>query len=150
MTSSKAARVERSVFIDASPQTVWRLLSTADGLRQWYAFDGAHIEPHAGGAIEFFWNEHGTFAGEILEVSPPRTLRYRICALPDTPSDASNSTEVTITVEPEGTGVLVRIIQTGFEHLSAEAAEASTAEIEDGGWTVALDLLKTAGGKHAT
>jgi uncharacterized protein YndB with AHSA1/START domain len=144
MADSKATSVDRTIHIDASPHTVWRLLSTPAGLTQWYAFDGAHIEPHPGGRIEFFWTEHGTFTGEILEASPPHTLRYRICALPDTPPDATNSTEVTITVEPAGAGVIVRVTQTGFEQLSPEAAEVSTAEVEDGGWTVALDLLKNA------
>jgi uncharacterized protein YndB with AHSA1/START domain len=136
-------RVERSIDIEAPPAAVWPFLTTPAGLAAWYSFDGAVIEAREGGRIEFHWVEHGTYVGRVVRCVEATVLAYRIAALPDVEPSDTNSTLVTITLQGADSGCRVLVEQTGFEALTGKAAEASTPEIEDGGWSVALDTLRS-------
>ncbi|WP_049576103.1 SRPBCC domain-containing protein [Streptomyces sp. SBT349] len=134
--------VERSLHIAAAPAAVWPVLTTAEHLAKWYAFDGARIDARPGGAMTLHWAEHGTFHAEVTAVDEPRRFAYRIAAAPDTEPGDTGSTLVTFTLKPSGTGTLLTVRHTGFTGLDAAfgpATEAAAAERE--GWEGGLVTL---------
>ena len=40
----EADRIEREIVVEAPQDRVWTLLTTAEHLEQWWAFDGARID----------------------------------------------------------------------------------------------------------
>ncbi|HZA71766.1 MAG TPA: SRPBCC domain-containing protein [Propionibacteriaceae bacterium] len=134
--------VHRAVDVAAPPERVWPLLTTAEGLATWYAFDGATVDPRTGGALSFTWAEHGTYRGRVEEVDRPRTFAFRLAATPDTDPTDGGSTLVTITVESAGDGSTVIVRHLGFDRLDHRLGEASAlAAAEVAGWEGGLGLL---------
>jgi uncharacterized protein YndB with AHSA1/START domain len=134
--------VHRAVEVAASPERIWPLLTTPEGLAAWYAFDGAVVEPRAGGALSFTWSEHGTYRGRVEQVEEPTTFAFRLAATPDTEPKDGRSTLVTIVVEPSGDGSTVVVRHTGFDRLdSAIGDPASLAAVEVEGWEGGLGRL---------
>ncbi len=142
--------VHRAVDVAAPPEQVWPLLTTAEGLAAWYAFDGAVVEPEVGGALAFTWTEHGTYRGGVEVVDEPTTFAFRLAARPDSDPDEGRSTLVTITVERAGEGSTVIVRHTGFDQLDQtlgdpEAIAAQEVEGWQGGLGLLVDLAVRAG-----
>ena len=134
--------VHRAVDVAAPPTRVWPLLTTAEGLATWYAFDGATVEPTVGGALSFTWTEHGTYRGRVELVEEPTRFAFRLAATPDTNPEEATSTLVTITVESAGEGSTVIVRHTGFDRLDRQLGDpAVLAAMEVEGWEGGLRLL---------
>jgi uncharacterized protein YndB with AHSA1/START domain len=65
--------VEREVLINASPATVYRHLTTVDGLLRWMAVE-AVSEAVRGGAIRWTYQNGAVMLGRYLELTPPRRI----------------------------------------------------------------------------
>lgn len=66
--------IRRSVEIKASPRTVWSLLATQEGLRQWLA-PNLEIEMQVGGAHRHYMPEFDAWlVGTVLEIEPEKAL----------------------------------------------------------------------------
>jgi uncharacterized protein YndB with AHSA1/START domain len=134
--------VHRAVDVAAPPERIWPLLTTAEGLARWYAFDGATVEPRAGGALSFTWTEHGTYRGRVELVDEPTTFAFRLATTPDIDPEEGRSTLVTITVEPAGEGSTVIVRHIGFDRLDPSPGDpADLAAVEVQGWEGGLGLL---------
>jgi uncharacterized protein YndB with AHSA1/START domain len=119
-------RIEKEISIAATVERVWEVVTRAEHFARWYAFGGAEIELRAGGAMVMRWEEHGTFHGRVEKVDPPRAFSYRYAIVPDQPPRPGNSTLVEITLEAEGAGTRLRVVESGFRSL--EASEVEKAE----------------------
>jgi uncharacterized protein YndB with AHSA1/START domain len=142
--------VHRAVDVATPPEQVWPLLTTAEELARWYAFDGAVVEPEVGGAVAFTWAEHGTYRGRVEVVDEPTTFAFRLAARPDEDPDEGASTLVTITVERAGAGSTVIVRHTGFDRLDESLGEPqalAAQEVEgwEGGLRLLVDLAARAG-----
>ena len=58
----------------ADLDTVWRLLTTAEGLTAWFGTE-ASVDLRVGGAIEIGWGSSERIVGEVAEIEPLRRLR---------------------------------------------------------------------------
>ncbi len=67
--------VEREVVIDAPPSTVYRHLTTVDGLLRWMAVE-AVSEAVPGGAIRWTYENGAVMLGRYLELIPPRRIVF--------------------------------------------------------------------------
>jgi len=66
--------LSRSIDIQASPRTVWNLLATQEGMRQWFE-PTIEIDPKVGGFhrhLNQFANIH--ISGHVQEMVPDKTL----------------------------------------------------------------------------
>ncbi len=134
--------VERSVFLAATPEDVWPLLATGEGLGRWYAHDGAAVDPRPGGTIEMTWADHGRFLATVTEVDGPRTLAFRIAAAPDAEPGPGDSTQVRMTLRTSGSGCVLTVRADGFDQLSPEHGPVGdTVAQEKRAWTDALAVL---------
>lgn len=135
----------QNIFINARPEQVWQALTTPEGLKAWYAFGGAEIDLHPGGAIVFRWDEHGVYRGNVEVVEPNQRFAFKFApfeagALPK----AGNATIVTITLTPENNGTNLQLKESGYQTLDLPDQEKIANYItSDNAWADALRLLKS-------
>ncbi|APU14159.1 MULTISPECIES: SRPBCC domain-containing protein [Actinoalloteichus] len=135
--------IRREIHIAASQDRVWTVLTEADQLAAWFAFDGAEIDLRPGGALVLRWKEHGAFHGIVEVVEPPRRLAFRWALLPDVPPAEGNATLVEFTLSPDGEGTLVQVAERGFRELAGSDDERSQhVRDNEQGWEGGLTSLR--------
>jgi uncharacterized protein YndB with AHSA1/START domain len=133
-------QIEQDVFIDAPVERVWAILTEAEHIRQWFAFDGAEIDLQPGGALVMTWKEHGTHHARIERVEPPYRFAYRWARRPDEQPGDGNSTLVEFTLSPEASGTRLHVVESGFD--LPEAERATWAKENTEGWSGGLSALR--------
>jgi uncharacterized protein YndB with AHSA1/START domain len=117
--------LDRSVVIEAEPETVFRFFSDSDRWASWWGA-GSTIEPHIGGRV-FIRHPGGVeVSGEVTEVQPPRRIAFTYGYASGTASPAETSL-VTIRLERESRGA-TRL------HLSHAFAEGAMRDEHVQGW----------------
>ncbi|MFC4564839.1 glyoxalase superfamily protein [Nocardiopsis mangrovi] len=137
------AAVADEVVLPARIGRVWELITRAEHIRAWFAFDGAAVDLRPGGEIEHVWHEHGRYRGVIEEVVPGARLVYRYSSVPDARPEPGRQTTVVFTLEELSDGsTRVRVTEEGFDAL--EMGDADRRAHADGarqGWQGGLDGL---------
>jgi uncharacterized protein YndB with AHSA1/START domain len=134
--------IQHDVDIDAPVERVWQLLTEAEHVQVWYAFDGAEIDLRPGGAVVYRWKEHGEFHGVVERVEPPHVYVVRHAQVPGVRPQPGNSTLVEYTLTARDNGTHVRVVERGFRDLAVPVEEqAASAQINLQGWTGGLALL---------
>jgi uncharacterized protein YndB with AHSA1/START domain len=151
-------RIEKEVLLKAPLDRVWRAISEADEFGQWFGarFDGPFVagtsvtgvitpttvddtvakaqEPYAGKAD----------AWQIVAVEPQRRLAFRWHPY-EAEDGVDNSNEPTTLVEftlsETADGVLLRIVESGFDAIPAER-RASAFEGNSEGWAAQTELVR--------
>src|SRR3954452_3400317 len=117
--------IERELFIDASPEVVFEVVSDPRHVMEWWADTATH-EPVAGstGTLTFGAVEEGgkTVALSVVEASPPTTFSFRWTQESGEIADVGTSLLVTFELVPSGAGALLRFTETGFRDMGWEAA----------------------------
>ena len=143
-------QITHDIFVAATPEKVWTLLTEADQIARWFAFDGAEIDLRPGGALTMTWKEHGVYTAIIETIAPPHTFAYRWARLPGELPGHGNSTLVTFTIQPEGNGVRLSVTESGFRDLDLPEAEQATWAGDNmqgwqGGFAMLLMAVNTPG-----
>jgi uncharacterized protein YndB with AHSA1/START domain len=136
-----AEQIERETLIDAPVERVWALLTQAEHLGRWFGDAGAEIDLRPGGAMELRFQEHGTVHGRVVDVEPQRRFSYRWG--PSSELTPESSTLVEFTLQPDGDGTFLRVVESGFDAL--DVTPAKRAEQVDGnreGWAIKFDDLR--------
>jgi len=137
--------IERELFVEASPEIVFEVVSSPDHLKQWWP-DDARYEMTPGAPGEIVFGEVG--AGgvvvpfTVVDVRPPRTFSFRWTHPATEAAAAGNSLLVTFDLTPSGGGTLLRMTETGFREMGWEVAvlEQQFHEHETG-WAFYLPRL---------
>jgi uncharacterized protein YndB with AHSA1/START domain len=138
-------QIERETVIDAPVDRVWALITEAEHVGRWFGDAGAEIDLRPGGAMVMRWNEHGTTRGRVVAVEPRTRFSYRWAPFKDPRGEEpveGNSTLVEFTLEPEGDGTRLRVVESGFSSLAT--SDRQRAENLDGnteGWSLELGEL---------
>lgn len=103
----------REIVIDATPETIWPLLTTTEGWLRWEGTDG-EIDARPGGIYRILVAGEYLGVGEFVEVVPHERVVFTFgWDMPDNPI-TPGSTRVEITLQPEGTKTLLRLAHTGL------------------------------------
>jgi uncharacterized protein YndB with AHSA1/START domain len=136
MTSSTETAVERTIAIDASPETVWQFLVDPEKTTAWWGMT-ASFDPRPGGEYRIEVIPGHTASGEFVELDAPRRLVYTFGweagengANPTPPG----SSTIEIELVPDGAGTVLN-----FTHRDLPNAEAS--ESHSKGWDHYLERL---------
>ena len=117
--------IERKVYVEASPQVVFDVVSRPEHLRHWWP-DEAHYEPTPGSVGEIVFGDPdaggGVAAFTVVEVLPPRTFSFRWTHPAGEVAAEGNSLLVTFELTPSAGGTLLRMTETGFREMGWEAA----------------------------
>jgi uncharacterized protein YndB with AHSA1/START domain len=138
--------IERETVINAPVERVWELITQAEHLGRWFGDAGAEIDLRPGGAIALRWAEHGTTRGRVVAVEPHTRFAYRWAPFKD-PSggepDEGNSTLVEFTLQPEGDGTRLRVVESGFASLAtSDAQRQQNLERNTEGWEFETGQLR--------
>ena len=132
--------IERSLFIAAAPERVWRAITEPALLERWYAPGCPWEIPalKAGAEVRFHNTPDEVLAATIAVVVAPRELTLRWQASPDQPG-ATVTTSFRLAAEAGGTRVSIH--EWGFETLPAGQGPAQAAQAAEG-YTASLAALK--------
>lgn len=134
-----AFMVTRSIAIAAPAAKVWRAITEPEYLSRWFGrtvLDGAGV-----GTMTF--DDHGVVPIRVQSIDAPRSVTYRwsndnaLGRLPDE-IDEENSTVFTFTLEAEGEGTRLTVVESGFERTSDPL---SNLDSHRRGWDIELDKL---------
>ena len=131
MTDAEQNRIDRTIDVNAPPEKVWRILTTARDLGTWFRMtvEGEIIQGTDVWMTSTGPGDEGMrFVMRIKELTPPRRLVWQWHpGAVDPTVDYSKEpwTTVTFTLEPNGTGTRLSMSETGFNELSlARRAQA--------------------------
>jgi uncharacterized protein YndB with AHSA1/START domain len=137
--------IEREIFVEASPEVVFEVVSSPDHLQQWWP-DEARYEPVPGSTGEIVFGERGAggtvVAFSVLDAQPPRTFTFRWTQPTGEPAVAGNSLLVTFDLTPTRGGTLLKMTESGFREMGWEAAVLEQQYNEHGaGWDYYLQRI---------
>ena len=151
-------RIEKRVLLRAPLDRVWRAISDPEVFGRWFGvrFDGPFVagtsvtasitgttvddevakrqEPHAG--VKSTW--------QVVAVEPQQRFAYRwhpFAVDPDTDYDREPTTLVEFTLSETPDGVLLTIIESGFDAIP-EARRSASFEANAEGWAIQADLVR--------
>jgi uncharacterized protein YndB with AHSA1/START domain len=115
--------IEREVRIEASPATVFEVLTSPEHLAEWWP-DEAVVEATPGfdGELVFGDRSSGTAQLRVLEVVPPERFSFRWTHADGEEPSEGNSLLVVFELTPSGDGTLLRMTETGFREMGWAAA----------------------------
>jgi uncharacterized protein YndB with AHSA1/START domain len=140
-------RIEKSIELKAPVSRVWRALTDYREFGEWFRVKlDAPFEPGkvAQGKITHPGYEHVVWRATIKAIEPEHLFSftwhpYAVDASVD--YEAETPTLVEFRLEPNATGTLLRITETGFDKIpSGRRAEAF--RMNEGGWTAQLENIR--------
>jgi uncharacterized protein YndB with AHSA1/START domain len=147
MTISELSRIDRTIEIKATPERVWRALTSVAELSAWFqvSIEG-EIAP---GNEVWMTSVHAQHAGQrfrvrFVEMTPPRRLVWQWHpGEVDPVVDYSREprTTVTFTLEPSATGTRLSVAETGFDQVSL-ARRAKVYSDNSHGWAEVTGWLQ--------
>ncbi len=129
MTSaaSECSVIERELYIDASPATVFEVISQPKHIVGWWS-DEAELDQAPGGRGFIAFGDVAA-CGKRVELTideaiPPRLFAFRWAYAAGEQAVPGNSNLVTFELVPEGTGTRVCFRETGFTERGWDDAQA--------------------------
>ena len=117
--------IEREIYVEASPEIVFEVVSSPDHVKQWWP-DDARYEPEPGASGEIvFGDPDGDGAVvqlTVVDAQPPRSFSFRWTHPAGEAAAAGNSLLVTFDLVPAGGGTLLKMTETGFREMGWEIA----------------------------
>lgn len=155
---SSTDRIEKSLFLRAPQERVWRALSDAREFGDWFGmeFDGefapgkrmtGRIKPtKADPEVATMQKKYAGMAVELVveRLEPMSLFSYRWHPFAIDPSvDYSQepTTLVTFTLEPAADGTMLRVVETGFDAIPLER-RADAFEANEEGWSKQMQLIE--------
>ena len=132
-------RIDRTIEVNAPPERVWRVLTTAKDLSTWFKVD---IEGEiAAGAEVWMVSKSPGYEGKrflvhVTELTPPRRFawQWHPGAVDDDIDYTREAwTTVTFTLEPSSAGTRLSVSETGFNEVSL-ARRAKVFKDNTQGW----------------
>lgn len=124
-------RLDRSIVIQAAPETVFGFFTDSARWAKWWGA-GSTIDARPGGKVLILQPGGGETLGEVIEVVPPTRIVFTYGYASGKPIPPGGS-RVTIRLEPEGSGTRL--------HLFHEFADAAARDVHVQGWRFQLSLF---------
>ncbi len=138
-------QIERETVIHAPVERVWSLITEAEHLGRWFGDAGAEVDLRPGGAMVLRWSD-SVSRGRVVAVEPQTRFSYRWAPFTDPAGEEpaeGNSTLVEFTLQPEGDGTRLRVVESGFATLAtSDDQRARNVESNTTGWRLETDELR--------
>ncbi|HEV7203223.1 MAG TPA: SRPBCC domain-containing protein [Jatrophihabitans sp.] len=117
------ASIERELYIDASPEVVFEVVSRPEHIRDWWSAE-TDVEPSPGSSGTLVWRDEATGREDTVPITvvhsdPPRVFSFRWAYAERGLEDALL---VTFELTPSGTGTRLHLTETGFREQGWDAA----------------------------
>jgi uncharacterized protein YndB with AHSA1/START domain len=137
--TTESTAVERTLLIDAAPDTVWEFFVDPEKLRRWMGID-IELDPRPQGAYRNEVIPGHIARGEFVELDPPHRLVFTWGwerSGDNTPAVPPGASTIEVELTPAGKGTSLR-----FVHRDLPNAEAAASHGQ--GWDHYLERLKLA------
>lgn len=138
LVDDATSSVTRTVRVAAPPARVFEVLTREDLVAQWFGQRASLPDLRVGGTGTLGWDGQDDVPLRIEAYDPPRRFAF---AWPGCGGELQPGTDLTatFTLEPDGDGTLLTVVETGFDQLGDDRLR----QLEDhrGGWTSELDEL---------
>jgi uncharacterized protein YndB with AHSA1/START domain len=117
--------IEREIFVEATPQVVYDVVSSAEHVKHWWPDDASYdVVPGSPGEIVFGDPDDGGAVVQltVVEAIPPRTYSFRWTHPAGETAAPGNSLLVTFELVASGGGTLLKMTETGFREMGWEVA----------------------------
>ena len=119
--------IEREIYVEASPEVVFEVVSSPDHLtavvaRRGPLRPGARIDRARSSSASRGDDGRAVVQLTVVEARPPRTFSFRWTQPAGEPAAAGNSLLVTFDLTPSGGGTLLKMTETGFREMGWEVA----------------------------
>lgn len=112
--------IEREIYVKASPEVVFEVVSSPEHLQQWWP-DEARYEVVAGSTGEIVFGQRDAGGAvvpfTVIDVQPPRTFSFRWTQPTGEPAAEGNSLLVTFDLTPSDGGTLLKMTERGFREM---------------------------------
>lgn len=132
--------LELSVDIDAPLETVWKALTEAQGLKNWFAPIASVTKPGVGGEVTFGWSPEATWPTNVSAWEPGKHLQW----LNDDMMGPGTKLVCDYYLSTESGKTRLRLVQSAF----GEADWDNFFEGTEAGWTYFLYNLRLYLEKH--
>ena len=142
MNDMEYGSIEREIYVDASPEVVFEVVSRPEHISEWWSDDAA-LEPAPGAVGELVWGDRAEVVPiAVVEAEPPRLFSFR-WGFPDGKvDDTANALLVTFELTPSGSGTTIRLTETGFREMGWEIAKLEEQYQEHvSGWNLFIPRL---------
>ncbi len=139
-------KIEREIEIDASPATVFEVITSPEHVTQWWP-DEAVVAPTPGAVGELVFGDRSSGEAQIpqitvVEAEPPRLFSFRWVYPEGEDAHKGNSLLVTFELSARDGGTLLRMTETGFREKGWEVEVLEQQFREHGeGWDYYLPRL---------
>ncbi|BCY08112.1 SRPBCC family protein [Actinoplanes sp. L3-i22] len=109
--------IEREIYVDATPEVVFEVVSSAEHLKGWWPDDADYAAvAGASGTISFGKGDAEAQVEQftVVDAQPPRMFSFRWTHPAGETATAGNSLLVTFDLTPSGGGTTLRMTETGF------------------------------------
>ena len=117
--------IEREIYVEASPETVFEVVSRPEYVKEWWP-DDARYDPTPGSTGEIVFGDPDGDASvvsfTVVDARPPRMFSFRWTHPAGSVAAEGNSFLVTFDLHPSGGGTLLRMTETGFREMGWEIA----------------------------
>ena len=118
--------IEREIQIDASPATVFEVITSPEHLKEWWP-DEAVLDPTPGATGELVFGDRSSSEAHVAQVTvvdaePPRLFSFRWVYPDGEEARDGNSLLVTFELSAAGEGTLLRMTESGFREKGWEVA----------------------------
>ena len=136
------AQIEKDVLIDAPVDVVWRVITEPEQIVRWFS-DEADIDLRPGGDGRLVFRSGESYQLQVEAVEPPHRFAFRWVQPQGWVARPENSTVVEFTLEPEGSGTRLRVVESGFDNVDwADERKTRYIERHTDGWTRLLERLR--------
>lgn len=129
-------KIEKQIEIAATPEEVWKALTTGEGLERWFPLE-AKVEPGVGGKLFASWGPEWQITSEITGWEPNRRIAW----------GTGKPVRMEVTIEARGGKTIVRLVQSSFS--TGADWENEFYDSTDYGWVFMLANLRHYLERHA-
>ena len=134
--------IEREILIAAPVETVWRVVTEPDQIRQWFT-DQAEVELRVGGGGHLRFPGGQSYSLQVEAVEPPHRFVWRWVQPEGAVARQENSLVVEFTLRPEGDGTRLRVVESGFDKLDwSDERKRRYAGDHTEGWETIVGRLR--------
>lgn len=128
-------RIEHEIHIEAPPEIVFAYFTDPERHPRWMGVE-ATLDPRPGGVYRCVVHDRATVLGEYVLVDPPHRVVFT-WGFEGNEGVPPGSSTVSVTLTPDATGTLLRLVHTGLPHPALGS--------HDKGWTDYLHNLSGLG-----
>lgn len=118
--------IEREIQIEASPATVFEVITRPEHLKEWWP-DDAVVDPTPGATGELVFGDRSSPDAKVpkltvVEAVPPKSFSFRWTHPEGEEARAGNSLLVTFELTASDGGTLLRMTESGFREMGWDVA----------------------------